>query len=261
MRSTIVSLTFIGLALAAIVGGYLSGQVGARPPSVVQLHPRTSPSVKAVLHGASDSAINDAFSDDDVVVERPALGGSNWLPERLTFVVGLVGDSAVIDATFMRLNLPIAFDLDPHAPDALRVAKLIHDQGGVLLIHVGGAPSRATIVALRAQFGTIDGIASRSADGEPTALTGTGLWFFDERGDADPAAFRDAGVPFVSRDATIDDRTAPSYIAFMLERTAIRSQRQGRLVVLLRPKPNSLATLSDFAATRTAQIVALTQAQ
>jgi len=141
MRSTIVSLTFIGLALAAIVAGYLSGQVGTRPPSVVQLHPHASPSVKAVFHDASDSTVYDAFSNDDVVVERPALGGSNWLPQRLTFVVGLVGESAAIDATFLRLNLPIAYDLDPHAAEALRVAKLIHDQGGVLLIHVTNPPS------------------------------------------------------------------------------------------------------------------------
>jgi len=261
MRSTVVSLAVIGLALAAIVAGYFSGQAGTRPPSVVQLRPRASPSVKAVLHGASDSAVDDVFSDDDVVVDRPAMTVSTWLPQRLSFVVGLVGDSPSVDATFLRLDLPLAYDLDPHASDALSVAKLIHEEGAMLLVHLAQAPSRAAIVSLRAEFGEIDGVASRSSQGAAHALAGTGLWFFDERGDADPAPFRDAGVPFVSRDATIDDRTAPSYIAFMLDRTAIRSQRQGRLVVLLRPMPNSLAALSDFVRTRSAQIVTLTQAQ
>lgn len=261
MRSTTVWLAVIGLALAAIIAGYFSGQAGTRPPSLAQLRPHASPSVKAVLHGASDAVVADVFSDDDVVVERPALTSSTWLPQRLSFVVGLVGDSASIDATFLRLDLPMAFDLDPHAPEALSVAKLIHEAGGVLLVHVAQAPSRAALTSLRAQFGAIDGVASRAAAGAPLALAGTGLWFFDESGDADPAPFRDAGVPFVARDATIDDRTAPSYIAFMLDRAAIRSQRQGRLVVLLRPMPNSLAALSNFARTRSAQIVALTQAQ
>lgn len=261
MRSTAVSLAVIGLALAAIIAGYLSGQAGTSPPAVAQLHPHASPSVKAVLNGASDSAVNDIFSEDDVVVEHPALASSNWLPERLSFVVGLMGDSTAVDTSFLGLNLSLAYDLDPHAPDALPVAKTIHDNGGIVLVHVSQAPSKGALASLRAQFGTFDGIASRSSEGVPEALAGTGLWFFDERGDADPAPFRAAGVPFVSRDATVDDRTAPSYIAYMLDRAAVRSQRQGRLVVLLRPQLNSLAALSSFARTRSAQIVPLTQAQ
>ncbi|HVA29192.1 MAG TPA: divergent polysaccharide deacetylase family protein [Candidatus Baltobacteraceae bacterium] len=259
MRTTVVSLAVIGIALAAIVAGYLSGQAGTRPPAVVQLRPHAAASVEAVFHGASDAAVDDLFSNDDVVVERPALTSSTWLPPRLSLVVGLVGSSATIDATFMRLDLPIAFDLDPHAADALRVARFIHEQGDVLLLHVARAPSRAELASLHAQFGAFDGIASRASVGVAKTLAGTGLSFFDERGDADPGPFRAAGVPFVARDVTVDDRTEPSYIAFMLDRAAMRSQRQGRLVVLLRPMPNSLAALAQFVGTRSAQIVALTQ--
>jgi polysaccharide deacetylase 2 family uncharacterized protein YibQ len=257
MRSTALSLTVIALALAAIVAGYVSGQSGTRPPPVVQLHPRLGSSTDALFH-ETDSAVSDAFSDDDVVVDRPALGSDNWYPQRLAFVVGLVGDSAAIDSTFLRLNLPLAFDLDPRAAEALKVARLIHTQGEVLLLHVDRAPSPATLAVLRAEFGEIDGIASRNAQGQAAALAGSGLEFFDERGDADPEPFLARDVPFVARDTTVDDHSARSYIAYMLGRAAVRSERQGRLVVLMRPLPNSLAALDAFARTRSAQIVALT---
>ena len=93
----------------------------------------------------------------------------------------------------------------------------------------------------------------------PRALRATGLLFFDERGDADARSFVMTGVRVVSRDATVDDHSSPSYISFMLDRAALRSEREGRVVVLMRPLPNSLAALTGFLETRSAQIVALTQ--
>ena len=91
-----------------------------------------------------------------------------------------------------------------------------------------------------------------------TALAGTGLEFFDERGDADPAPFVAAHVRFVTRDATVDDRSAETYIEFMLARAAERSEHEGRLTVLMRPLPASLAALDAFLQTRSVQIAALT---
>ena len=128
-----------------------------------------------------------------------------------------------------------------------------------MLIHVGTAPSKATLAGLSQRFGHIDGIASRDSTGMPDALRGTGLLFFDERGDADSHEFAMTGVRFTGRDTTVDDRSSPSYISFMLDRAAMRSQREGRMVVLMRPLPNSLAALTEFLGTRSAQIVALTQ--
>jgi polysaccharide deacetylase 2 family uncharacterized protein YibQ len=93
----------------------------------------------------------------------------------------------------------------------------------------------------------------------PQALAHTGLAFLDERGDADARGFAALGVAVYSRDATADDCTAASYIAFMLQRAAMRSQRQGRLVVLMRPLARSLDALGAFVRTRSAQIVPLTQ--
>ncbi len=261
MRTTSVSLVVIALALAAILAGFLSGQAGTHPPQIVVLHPVASPSVHAVMHGYSDSPIVDLFSDDDVVVDRAQAASTSWFPQRLSIVVGLCGQSAALDAQFLRLGLPLAIDLDPHGSDAGRVAEFVSAQGLALLIHVGSAPSKAALTGLMKRFGHIDGIASRSSSGMVDALRGTNLLFFDERGIADPHAFALTGVRFVARDTTVDDRSSPAYISFMLGRAAIRSQREGRMVVLMRPMPNSLAALTEFLGTRSAQIVTLTQAR
>jgi polysaccharide deacetylase 2 family uncharacterized protein YibQ len=259
MRTTAVSLAVSALALAAIFGGYVSGQAGARPPQIVVLHPVASPSVHALTHGYSDSAIADLFSDDDVVVDRAQTAASAWLPQRLAIVVGLCGQSAALDSEFLGLGLPLAIDLDPHGAEADRVARFITTQGLALLIHVGTPPSASMLHQFMKRFGHIDGIASRSATGMPEALRGTGLLFFDERGDTDARAFAMSGVRFVARDTTVDDRSSPAYISFMLDRAALRSEREGRTVVLMRPLPNSLAALTKFLETRSAEIVALTQ--
>jgi polysaccharide deacetylase 2 family uncharacterized protein YibQ len=258
-KTTAVSLTVIALALAAIAGGYLSGQAGARPPQIVVLHAAPSPNVHAVSAGYSDSTVSDLFSHDDVVVDRAEAATSAWLPARLSIVVGLAGDSIALDGQFLRLGLPIAFDLDPHGSEASRVAQYLNGQGLVLLIHLDAAPSAAAIRALQKRFGHVDGIAAQTTEGMARALRGTGLLFFDERGDGDPQAFYENGVRFVARDATVDNHSSPSYISFMLDQTAMRSQREGRMVILMRPLPNSLAALSKFVGTRSAQIVALTQ--
>lgn len=252
MRTASLSLVVIGLALAAIVAGFLGGRASSHPPATVALHREAPPSdipareavVGDLLRPASDSATDDAFATDDAVVERP--GSTAISPPHLCVVIGLAGDSAVIDAQFLRLNVPVAFDLDPSAPDARTFADLVRRSGNVLFVHVGTAPTNAQLSSERARIGSFDGVSSRNAAGMAHALAGTGLVFFDESGDADTAEFSRAGVSSISRDATVDDRTAQSYIEYMLERTAMRASREGRLVVFMRPHPNSLHALERF---------------
>jgi len=150
-------------------------------------------------------------------------------------------------------------DIDPNAQQAEAVAQLAHEAGDVVLIHEDRAPSQGELEKLRKRFGQFDGIASRSSARFVQALDGTGLLFFDERGDADGAEFAAVGIPLVQRDATVDDRTASSYIRFMLARVVQRSELEGRLVILMRPRKHSLDALNTLIAARSAQIVALTQ--
>ena len=265
MRTASVSLVVIGLALAAIVAGFLSGQVSSHPPAIVTLHPSALPSsvpvsarnIAAEMRRVSDAAVDDAFSDDDVVVERPAEKRDAWAMPRLSFVVGLAGDSSIVDAQFLRAGVPLAFDLDPDAHDAVDVARLVRASGDALFVHVDSPPAAASLDALRARIGSFDGIASHADAGMARALAGTGLAFFDEAGEAAPQPFARARVRLVQRDATVDDRTSQSYIDYMLEQAALRARTQGRLVVFMRPQPNSLAALNAFLGASTAEIAAL----
>ncbi|MDE2481079.1 MAG: divergent polysaccharide deacetylase family protein [bacterium] len=255
MRTNALSLVVIALALLAIGAGFLGGAAGIHPPAVVTLRPAPVASTRAVLGGgASDAAVEDLFSDDDVVVERADVASAGWRPARLAFVVGLCGWSARIEAAFLHAGVPFAFDLDPHAPQALAFARLAHDAGARIFVHVNQPPSAAELATLRATFGAFEGVASRDSAQMPRALAGTGLAFFDERGDADPHAFARARVPLLSRDVTADDRTSESYVRFMLERAAERSQHEGTLTVLIRPLPSSLEAFEQFAQTRSVQI-------
>jgi polysaccharide deacetylase 2 family uncharacterized protein YibQ len=260
VRSQAFWLAIIALAIAAIVGGYVSGRATAPPPRA-SAQPRVVASAHAVLHDPSDSRVADLFSRDDVVIDRPQQFSEHWLAPQLSVVVGLSGSSPSVDAAFMQLNVPIAFDIDPSAAQATDVAQLARQSGDLVLVHVESAPTQSQIARLRKRFGAIDGLASRSSEGFVQSLDGTGLLFFDERGDADASEFSAVGIPFAQRDETVDDRTARTYIHFMLDRAVQRSQREGRSVVLMRPQNHSLEALGALVTTRSVQFVALTQRQ
>jgi polysaccharide deacetylase 2 family uncharacterized protein YibQ len=258
-KTTVASLTVIALALAAIVGGFQSGVSNAPVSPIVKLRPMATPSVKPVRSGSSDAEINDSFSDDDVVIDRPILEQEHWIPASLSVVVGLSGTNAALDGAFLRLGMPVALDLDPHASDAQLTAQYVADAHQTLFIHVTAPPNDDTLARLRDRFGAFVGVASHGSEGMPQALAGTGLAFFDERGDADRAEFARNNVRLWQRDTTVDDRTGNAYIVFMLNRAALRSRKAGRLVALMRPLPDTLAALQAFAGTRSAQIVSLNE--
>jgi polysaccharide deacetylase 2 family uncharacterized protein YibQ len=251
-------------ALAAIVAGYVQGVISARPPPVAALRAskheaqHLPPVLHPVARAAFGGAVNDAFAQDDVVVERPRVTGANWNNEQLSIVVGLCGESVAAESGFLRLGVPIAFVVDPHASQAAAFAKLVRDANQTLLVQVSMPPSESTLAALHKTIGSFDGIAARDAHGMASALRGSALLFFDERGDAaDPNEFSAAGVPLARRDVTGDDRSASGYVSFMLSRAAGLSRRVGTVVVFLRPLPSSLDALRAFGTSRSVTLVAL----
>jgi len=261
VRSQAFWLAVIALALTAIGAGYMSGSATAPPPLRRDTKPQPAASVHAVMHDPSDSQVDDLFADDDVVVERPLRATNHWLEPQLSVVVGLAGASPSIAAAFMQTNVPVAFDIDPSAAQATDVAELAREAGDVVLIHLDRAPTQSELARLHKRFGNFTGVASRVTHGFVQSLDGTGLLFFDERGDADASDFSGVNIPIVQRDATVDDRTARSYIHFMLVRMVQRSQVEGRSVVLMRPLAHSLDALKALAATRSVQFVPLTPPQ
>ncbi|HTA39847.1 MAG TPA: divergent polysaccharide deacetylase family protein [Candidatus Acidoferrales bacterium] len=257
-------LVLIAGALAAIVGGYVQGVMSAKPPPVATLRASAHeaknlpPVQRAIARNLSGGAVDDLFTQDDVVVERVRPAANNWHNEQLSIVVGLCGESIAAQSGFLRLGDPMAFIVDPHASQAAAFAKLVRDANQTLLVQVSAPPSAVTLASLHRNLGAFDGIAARNARGMAWVLRTSGLIFFDERGDsADSSEFATAGVTLFRRDVTADDRSAAGYVSFMLSRAAGLSRRVGTVVVLVRPLPSSLEALRTFDASRSVTLVAL----
>jgi polysaccharide deacetylase 2 family uncharacterized protein YibQ len=256
-------LALIVGALAAIAAGYAQATLQTRPPPIAQV--RAEPAARAARNAFRIASrvrdpgrnANDAFSHDDVVVDRARPSAARWQSERLALFLGLCGYSLAVEDRFLRLRVPVAFVVDPGASQARAVSALAHAAGNGVFVQVGAPPSAAALAAMHGELGAFDGLASESAAGMPKALRGTGLSFFDERGDAAPGAFSAAGVRLIRRDVTADDRSERGYVTFMLERAAELSSRSGPVVVLLRPLPSTLAALKTFASTHDVRMIAM----
>ncbi|MBV8155791.1 MAG: divergent polysaccharide deacetylase family protein [Candidatus Eremiobacteraeota bacterium] len=256
-------LILIAGALAAIIAGFVGGTLQTKPPPVAQLR-RTAvrgaplPPVGAGSPREEESRAADAFAQDDVVVDRKRAAQSEWQPERLQIVVAICGTSVAAESAFFRLKVPLTFVVDPAAPQASAVAQLARSNGDEIFVQTDDPPYPQSLAAYRHAIGTFDGIASRNAAGMPMALRGTGLSFFDERGDAANAlTFTSLGVPLIQRDVTADNRSGAGYVRFMLERAAALSRRLGPVVVLMRPLPSSYSALRDFVQTHDVRMIAL----
>jgi len=261
---TLFWIAIIVGALAAIVAGFAQGTLATHPPPLAELrrpNPRAKPAPPSSAPIAADRSgapASDVFAQDPVMIERPRERRARWQAERLAIVVGRCGYSLAVDAQFLRLNVPMAFVIEPRAPQAAAFAALVRGQHDVLFVQRSGPPSMPELARLRGQLGAFDGIAARDARGMPDALRNTGLTFFDERGDsADPAQFAAANVRLVRRDVTADNRSELGYVAFMLDRAATLSQRTGPVVVFVRPLPSTLAALRQFDSDRNARMIAL----
>lgn len=248
-------------ALGAIGAGYAQATVQTQPPPVAQL--RSSAGIApipepAVRREPETQVLDDAFAGDDVVVDRARSAVSQWQSERLQLVVGVCGASVAAESGFLRLRFPIAFVVDPAAAQARAFADLVRSNGDAVLVQTGEPPGPQTLAAFRRTIGRFDGIASRHAAGMALALHGTGLTFFDERGNAAVAStFANEGVPLVRRDVTADNRGGLGYAIFMLGRAADLSRRTGPVVVFVRPLPSTLAALEAFGTTHDVRMIAL----
>lgn len=248
-------------ALAAIGAGYLQAIVQTQPPPVAQLrsHVEALPSLEPGVRREPESqTVDDAFAKDDVVIDRARTPRPQWQAEQLQLVVGICGSSVGAESGFLRLHYPVAFVVNPAAPQARTFADLVRSNGDALLVQVDEPPAPRTLAAFRRAIGQFDGIASRHTAGMAIALRGSGLTFFDERGDsANADTFSRMGVSLVRRDLTADNRSGLGYVIFMLGRAAELSRRTGPVVVFVRPFPSTLAALEAFGASHDVRMIAL----
>ncbi len=237
---------------AAIVSGFVSDARNA---------PRPTPHPSPTTRPASPTPLptfrgSDTFGADwDVVVDRspePNPDGS----ARIAIAVGPCGTNAALDAAFARLDLPIALVIDPAGVDALATAALARSQGKPFYVQVGRVPSPAKLASLLKKFEGATGLASDAGRAMPAALAGSGLAYFDERGDIDPALFSKAGTPLIRRDLSVDDRDATGYVDYMLQRAVALGAIRGRAVALMHPRAASLQALRTFAKSNGRDLVA-----
>ncbi|HKE37250.1 MAG TPA: divergent polysaccharide deacetylase family protein [Candidatus Baltobacteraceae bacterium] len=248
-------------ALAAIGAGYVQASVQTQPPPVAQLRsnaeilPAPDP---AISREPQTPAVTDAFAGDAVVADHARSAKPQWQSEQLRLVVGICGSSVAAESGFLRLHSPMAFVIDPAAAQARAFADLARHNGDALLVQVAEPPAPQRLAAFRRAIGPFDGIASRRTAGMAVALHGTGLTFFDERGDAANAdTFARMGVTLVRRDVTADNLTNAGYVTFMLGRAAELSRRTGPVVVFVRPLASTLSALETFGATHDVRMIAL----
>lgn len=250
----------IGGALAAIGAGYAQATLQTQPPPVARLRSSAgiAPSPEpAVSTEPQTQTLDDAFAVDDVVVDRVRKPLPQWQSEQLQLVVGVCGASVAAESGFLRLHYPIAFIVDPKAAQARALAGLVRSNGDAVLVQAADPPGPQALAAFRRTIGEFDGIASRHAAGMALALHGTGLAFFDERGDsANASTFANEDVPLVRRDVTADNRTGLGYVIFMLGRAADLSRRAGPVVVFVRPLPSTFAALEAFGTTHDVRMIA-----
>jgi polysaccharide deacetylase 2 family uncharacterized protein YibQ len=248
-------------ALAAIGAGYVQATVQTQPPPVAELRSNAgvlpAPELD-VKREPQTQTIGDVFAKDDVVVDRERTPQPQWQSEQLQLVVGVCGNSVAAESGFLRLHYPVAFVVDPAGAQARAFSDLVRNNGDALLVQVDEPPAPQTLAAFRREIGAFDGIASRHTAGMAIALRGTGLTFFDERGDAANAnTFAAMGVALVRRDVTADNRSSVGYVSFMLGRAAELSRRTGPVVVFVRPLPSTLAGLEAFGSTHDVRMIAL----
>jgi polysaccharide deacetylase 2 family uncharacterized protein YibQ len=212
----------------------------------------------AVRREPETQTLDDAFAADDVVVDRARSPLPQWQSEQLQLVVGICGASVAAESGFLRLHYPITFIVDPAGAQARAFAELVRNNGDAVLVQAGDPPGPQTLAAFHRSIGQFDGIASRHTDGMAFALHGTGLAFFDERGDsANAKTFAKEGVPLVRRDVTADNRGGLGYAMFMLGRAADLSRRTGPVVVFVRPLPSTLTALEAFGTMHDVRMIAL----
>ncbi len=230
----------------AIVYGALTNGASAQSHEA----PRARPLVREVIAAvrAPADALHDPFAQDDVVVERIATTHGISNTGSIVVAIAECGRNAALDDLAVALPFPAVLIVDPNGRDAKRAATLAYDRGKAVYVQTDDVPPESVLAQWRREFARFDGIASLRWEGASARLGGSGIAFFDERGDADAMRFGADGVALLRRDVTIDDRSEQGYIGYMLHQAFQSAHRVGRAVVFARAQGATLRVLGESAA-------------
>ena len=234
MVSRIVSVVVIIAAIIVIVAGAVQNRAVEHKREVIR---RTTPDGMAPRSGVRNI---DRFANDPVVVPCATMNAAPLHnPMLRLFLVG-AGQNQASDHDLFSLSVPSAVVVVPQGHDAKNVVRRAQQYGSPVFLQLDGRLQAGQIQRDRARFGAIAGYAGRDASAAREALSGSGLSFFDERGDAAAGAYRAAGIRYFGRSVTADNDEGSGYIAFMLKRAVTMSRSCGALNVLMRANHNSL---------------------
>jgi len=198
---------------------------------------------------------------------------------KIAIVIDDLGNQPTLDEAFVRLPGPVGLAFLPHAPATERLARLAHQSGKPVLLHLPmqGSDSRhAEAHALdtgmsRRQLQSAVRQAIRSVpfvqginNHQGSRLTASrqamdwlmdelsaypGLYFLDSRTTADSlaeVAAQKRGVPTARRHVFLDNTETPEAIRQQLHRLARMAHREGHAIAIGHPNPATLKALQDL---------------
>ncbi|MEA3241722.1 MAG: divergent polysaccharide deacetylase family protein [Pseudomonadota bacterium] len=196
---------------------------------------------------------------------------------RIAIIIDDMGMNTPIAKQFVQLSFPLTFSIFPYAPRALEVARLFHQAGQQIMLHVPMEPhgypdvdpgpgalldsmnDRQLISRFRKELTAIPGIVginnhmgSRLTENEHimalfmNCLLDKPLFFIDSRTTAGTVAFGEAlkaGIPAGQRDVFLDNIQDEQYILTQLRKLIAIAQIKKTAVGIGHPYPETVAAL------------------
>ena len=198
-------------------------------------------------------------------------------PPRVAIIIDDMGMNAPIAKQFIQLSFPLTFSIFPYAPHALEVAKLFHDAGQQIMLHVPMEPhgypdvdpgpgalldsmnDQQLLSRFSKELSTLPGIVginnhmgSKLTENQHimalfmNCLRDKPLFFIDSRTTAGTVAFDEAikaGIPAGQRDVFLDNIKEEQYILAQLRKLIAIAQIKKTAVGIGHPYPETVAAL------------------
>jgi len=198
-------------------------------------------------------------------------------PPRVAIIIDDMGMNSAIAKEFAQLSFPLTFSIFPYAPHALEVAKLFHESGQQIMLHVPMEPhgypdvdpgpgalldsmnDQQLLFRFSEELTTIPGIVginnhmgSRLTENKHIMalfmnyLRDKPLFFIDSRTTAGTVAFDEAikaGIPAGQRDVFLDNVRDEQYILAQLRKLIALARIKKTAVGIGHPYPETVAAL------------------
>ncbi len=198
-------------------------------------------------------------------------------PARIAIIIDDMGMNTTIAKQFVQLSFPLTFSIFPYAPHALEVAKLFHEAGQQIMLHVPMEPhgypdvdpgpgallgrmnDQQLLSRFRKELSAIPGIVginnhmgSRLTENQHimalfmNCLHDKPLFFIDSRTTAGTVAFDEAikaGISAGQRDVFLDNIKDEQYILAQLRKLIAIARIKKTAVGIGHPYPETVAAL------------------